>query len=183
MVEAASRSGVILAWIVVVSVVVLIILGFALYGFSGEVHARIWRNIFARLGGPMTFRFLLQPTMATIAALHDGIKDARRGRRPYFWTILHDPEKRAERLREGVISTARIILLGLGMDAIYQFRVLKTFYPGEAVLIAFLLAFLPYLLLREQSRVLQAITMLRPRGRRGTEMGEWHGERNPAVEF
>lgn len=137
-----------MAWIVVVSVVVLIILGFALYGFSGEVHARIWKNIFARIAGPMTFRFLLQPTMATIAALHDGIEDARHGRRPYFWTILHDPEKRAERLREGLVSTSRIILLGLGMDAIYQFRVLKTFYPGEAVLIAFLLAFLPYLLLR-----------------------------------
>jgi hypothetical protein len=148
MVETASRSGIILAWIVVVTVLVLILLGFALYGFSGEVHARIWKNIFARLGGPMTFRFLLQPTMATIAALHDGIKDARLGRAPYFWTILHDPEKRVERLREGVVSTARIILLGLGIDAIYQFRVLKTFYPGEAVLIAFLLAFLPYLLLR-----------------------------------
>jgi hypothetical protein len=149
MVEAASRSGVILAWIVAFSVVVLTILGFAFYGFSGEVHARIWKNIFARLGGSMTFRFLLQPTMATIAALHDGIKDARLGRPPYFWTLLHDPEKRGEYLREGVISTARIILLGLGMDAIYQYRVLKTFYPGEAVLIAFLLAFLPYLLLRE----------------------------------
>jgi hypothetical protein len=148
MVETASRSGIILAWIVVVTVLVLILLGFALYGFSGEVHARIWKNIFARLGGPMTFRFLLQPTMATIAALHDGIKDARLGRAPYFWTILHDPEKRVERLREGVVSTARIILLGLGIDAIYQFRVLKTFYPGEAVLIAFLLAFLPNLLLR-----------------------------------
>ncbi len=147
--EAASRSGVILAWLAIVSVVGLIVLGFALYGFSSEVHTRIWKNIFARLGGPMSFRFLLQPTMGAIAALHDGIKDARLGRPPYFWTLLHDPEKRVEYLREGVISTARIILLGLGMDAIYQFRVLKTFYPGEAVLIAFLLAFLPYLLLRE----------------------------------
>jgi len=34
------------------------------------------------------------------------------------------------------------------MDVIYQLLVLKTFYPGEAVIIAILLAFVPYLLLR-----------------------------------
>ena len=86
--------------------------------------------------------------MALIAALHDGVKDARRGRSPYFWTILHNAQKRGERLREGVVSTARIVLLGLCMDMIYQYKVLKTFYPGEAVLLALLLAFIPYLLLR-----------------------------------
>ena len=34
------------------------------------------------------------------------------------------------------------------MDAIYQATVLKTFYPGEMVVIAVLLAFVPYLVLR-----------------------------------
>jgi hypothetical protein len=34
------------------------------------------------------------------------------------------------------------------MDAIYQVRVLGTFYPGEAAIVALLLAFLPYLLIR-----------------------------------
>jgi hypothetical protein len=96
----------------------------------------------------MTFRFILQPMMAAIAALHDGIRDAQTGRSPYFWTVLTNPAKRAGRLREGLISTARILLLGLGMDAIYQATVLKTFYPGEAAIIAILLAFIPYLLLR-----------------------------------
>ena len=35
-----------------------------------------------RPGGPMTFRFILQPAMAIIAALRDGVHDARVGRRP-----------------------------------------------------------------------------------------------------
>ena len=34
------------------------------------------------------------------------------------------------------------------MDGVYQAIVLKTFYPGEMVLVAILLAFVPYLLLR-----------------------------------
>src|SRR5271166_491692 len=36
---------------------------------------------------------------------------------------------------------ARVILLGLCMDAIYQWIVLKTFYPAEAVIVAMALAF------------------------------------------
>ena len=96
----------------------------------------------------MTFRFVLQPAMAALAALHDGIRDARLGRSPYFWTIVRDPQRRARRLREGLVSTARIILLGLGMDAIYQYKVLDTFYPAEAVIIALTLAVVPYLVLR-----------------------------------
>jgi hypothetical protein len=137
-----------MAWTVVVLAAVLIVLGFAWYGFSAEVHQRIWRDIAERPGGPMSFRFLLQPTMALIAALHDGIQDAGAHRTPYLRAILREPAERGDRLREGLFATARLILLGLGMDAVYQWRVLGTFYPGEALLITFLLAVVPYLVLR-----------------------------------
>jgi hypothetical protein len=137
-----------MAWTVVVLAAVLIVLGFAWYGFSAEVHQRIWRDMAERPGGPMSFRFLLQPTMAFIAAVHDGIQDARVHRTPYLRAVLLEPAERGDRLREGLFATARLVLLGLGMDAIYQWRVLGTFYPGEALLIAFLLAVVPYLVLR-----------------------------------
>jgi hypothetical protein len=96
----------------------------------------------------MTFRFVLQPVMAVIAALHDGIADARAGRTPYVWALITGSHHRVERLNEGLVATARILLLGFGMDAVYQATVLKTFYPGEMVAVAVLLAFVPYLLLR-----------------------------------
>ncbi|MFL4994889.1 MAG: hypothetical protein ACJ8CF_06555 [Microvirga sp.] len=146
--QAAPRGARIMAWLVVVLVAVLVVLGFAWYGFSAEVHQRIWRDIAERPGGPMSFRFLLQPAMAVIAAIHDGVQDARTGRSPYFWTVLSNPSERAGRLREGLLATARLVLIGLGMDVLYQWRVLDTFYPGEALLVALLLAVLPYLLLR-----------------------------------
>ncbi len=53
------------------------------------------------------------------------------------WTAAHTPPAR------GFISTARIILLGVGMDAIYHIKVLKTFYPDEAVIVALALASSP----------------------------------------
>jgi hypothetical protein len=148
MAETATKTQILLARLVVVIAAVLVVLGFIWYGFSAEVHGRIWKDIFDRPGGPMSFRFILQPCMAAIAAFHDGVKDARLGRDPYLWTLLTNSTETVGRLREGLISTARIILLGIGMDAIYQATVLKTFYPGEMVLIAILLAFVPYLLLR-----------------------------------
>ena len=80
----------------------------------------------------MTFRFILQPLMAVIAALRDGVSDARLGRSPYFWSIVRGVESRSARLREGIISTARIMILGVIMDTIYQWRVLHAFYPGQA---------------------------------------------------
>jgi hypothetical protein len=127
---------------------VLVVLGAVLYGVSSEVLQRQWQDLTGRPGGPMAFRFFLQPAMAAIAATHDGIRDTQLGRSPYFWTIVNDPAKRAGRLREGWVSTARIMLLGIGMDLIYQLTALGAFYPGEAVLIAIALAFIPYVLLR-----------------------------------
>lgn len=148
MTETASTIKIFLARLVVVLMIAFIVIGVTWYGFSADVRQRVWQNLLDRPGGPMTFRFILQPIMAAIAALYDGIKDARTGRSPYFWTILTNPAKRGSLLHEGLISTARIILLGLCMDAIYQIIVFKTFHPVEAVVIALFLAFVPYLLLR-----------------------------------
>lgn len=128
--------------------VVFVVLGVSWYGISLAVWKRIWQNLLDRPTGPMTFRFILQPSMAVIAAFYDGIKDAKSGRSPYLWTMLLNPATRGTRLHEGLISTARIILLGLCMDVIYQFIEFKTFHPAEAAIIALLLAFVPYLLLR-----------------------------------
>jgi hypothetical protein len=148
MTETVSKTKLLLARFVVALMLVFVVLGMVLYGFSAEVFERIWQNMLDRTGGPMTFRFFLQPVMASIAALFDGIKDARAGRSSYLWTILTDPARRAGRLHEGLISTARIILLGLCMDVIYQLIEFETFHPAETVIIALLLALVPYVLMR-----------------------------------
>lgn len=148
MADTVTRTQLLLARGVVGAAVLLVAFGLFRYGFSTEVLGRIGRNIAERPGGSMAFRFILQPVMAAVAALHDGARDARLGRSPYLWTILTKRSEDAPSLRDGVIATARIILLGLVMDAIYQVVVLDTFYPAEIVIVAVLLAFIPYVLLR-----------------------------------
>jgi hypothetical protein len=137
-----------MTWAVMVLTVVLLALGILWYGWSLDVHQRFWVDIFDRVHGPMTFRFLLQPAMALVAAIPDGIRDARLGHKAFFWSALWDPNAPKGRLREGLTSTARVVLLGLSMDAIYQLKVLDHFYPVEALMMAILLAVIPYFVLR-----------------------------------
>jgi hypothetical protein len=149
--DAPSKTQILQAQIASLLVVGLLALGVAWYGISDESLGRLWTDILDRPGGPMTFRFILQPAMAIIAALRDGFHDARLGRRPYIWALIHGVRGsggRSGRLWEGIVSTARILILGVIMDIIYQWKVLDTFYPGQSAVIAILLAFIPYLLLR-----------------------------------
>src|SRR5262245_48701397 len=104
--EAPSRGVQIFTWTVVGITAVLLAAGALWHGISLDVHHRFWNDMFARFGGPMTFRFFLQPTMAAIAALHDGIRDAR-AHSSWF------DSSGSSQLREGLRSTARILLLGI----------------------------------------------------------------------
>jgi hypothetical protein len=144
---APSKSAIVQARVAILLIAGLLALGALWYGVSFENFNRLWRDLLDRPGGPMTFRFILQPAMAIIAALRDGVSDARLGRTPYLAAIMRG-EERSALLWEGIISTARILILGVVMDSVYQWLVLKTFYPGQAAVIAILLAFVPYLLLR-----------------------------------
>jgi hypothetical protein len=109
---------------------------------------RIWENLGRRIGGPMTFRIVLQPAMAIFFAVRAGLEDGRTGKPPYFFAILSDPAHRRNMLKEGWKATARIFVLAIVMDVIYQIMVFRWFYPGEALIVAFLLACVPYLLTR-----------------------------------
>ena len=113
-----------------------------------DMTTRLWHDLLARPSGPFAFRFLLQPTMAAIAAIRAGIVDARTGRSPYFLALWTEPAERKARVREGLSATTRIFVLGLAMDAIYQFVMFRKFYPGEALVVSVVLAVVPYFLIR-----------------------------------
>jgi hypothetical protein len=134
---------------VIVVAIALVVTGALWYGVSLKVVEQFWHDLIERPDGPMRLRFILQPLMATIAAIRDGLKDARSGRSPYFTIVLGNLRERAGLLREGLNATARIIALGLVMDVIYQAIVFKTFYPDQALVVALVLAFVPYLIIRD----------------------------------
>lgn len=110
--------------------------------------ARITENLAGRITGPLTLRLILQPTMALFFAFRDGLKDGRDGRPPYFWALLFGSVNRRALIRSGWKSIGKVFIMAVVIDAIYQFIALRWFYPGEALIVAFILACIPYLLIR-----------------------------------
>ena len=113
-----------------------------------ELLQRILENLGARIDGPLHFRVFLQPFMALVFASLDGLKDAKAGKSAYFWSLATTPSHRKELLRDGWKSFGKIFILALVLDLIFQIKVLGTVYPGELVVVALVLAVLPYVLMR-----------------------------------
>ncbi len=112
------------------------------------VMQRLAEDLLARPSGPLALRFVVQPLMAAALAIRDGMRDARAGQSPYLRALLTDRRQRLARLHEGVVATARLMVMALAVDAAYQLIELRTFYPGEAAIVVAVFAFLPYLLIR-----------------------------------
>jgi hypothetical protein len=113
-----------------------------------ELVTRFFENLAGRVGGPLNFRLILQPIMAILFAIRDGRKDAREGRAPYFWSLFTHSAHRRDLLREGWKAIAKVFVMATIVDLVYQITVFRWFYPGEALVVAFVLAFVPYLLIR-----------------------------------
>jgi len=101
-----------------------------------------------RTTGPLTMRLILQPTMATLLAIRAGIADAKAGRPPYFWSMITNPEGRRELLVNGWKNVHKLFFMAIVLDAIYQLIVFKWIYLVQAVVVACVLALVPYGLLR-----------------------------------
>jgi hypothetical protein len=113
-----------------------------------DVLARIWNDLFGRLTGPLTLRLYLQPAMAMLFALRDGLKDARAGRPAYLWTVFSHPEERRRLLAEGWKAIGKVFILAILLDVVYQLMVFRRIYPVEVLDVAVILAVVPYALLR-----------------------------------
>ena len=101
-----------------------------------------------RATGPLTLRLILQPTVSAFLAIRAGLKDARAGRTPYLWTISHDHAAREDLLREGWKDLRKIFLMALLLDGVYQVIVFHWIYLLQAVIVALVLAVVPYVVLR-----------------------------------
>jgi hypothetical protein len=113
-----------------------------------DILARFFQDMGDRFTGPMWFRIILQPSVAAFLAIKHGLNDARTGRPLYFWTILTDPSSRRRRLIEGGKAVGKVFCLAVILDVVYQYIVLRWIYPFETLFVAFMLAGVPYLLLR-----------------------------------
>ena len=113
-----------------------------------EFFARVWEMLIGRVDGPFTFRLVIQPTVAAIFAIRAGWRDAREGRPPYLWSVFTNAATRRDLLRQGWADVGKVFIVAVVLDLTYELFAYRWVYPGQAVIVAAVLAFMPYLLIR-----------------------------------
>ena len=113
-----------------------------------QFFARAWEQLVGRLDGPMFFRFVLQPMVATVLAVRAGLADARAHRPPSLWTVATDRGARGGLIRDGFNDVGRVFIVAVLLDIIYQLMVFQWVFPVQSLLVAAALAIVPYLLVR-----------------------------------
>lgn len=143
-----------------------------------EAFWRGWENLFGRLDGPMSFRLILQPAVASFFAIRAGLRDARAGRLPFLACFFAKSQHRRELLRQSWKDVGTVFIVALILDSVYQLIVHSGIYTIELLMAATILALVPYVLLRGLvTRVARPHLAGTPAGGRP---GNGEAERSPA---
>lgn len=115
-----------------------------MYPFSRQ----FWSDIAARISGPGAFRFIVQPLVAVILGIRDGISDAKVGKPPYVLGILLHPELRHEMWQTALASILKPVIFATVLDAIFQYLILRRIHPVTAIIVGTFLMGVPYIAAR-----------------------------------
>lgn len=120
-----------------------------------DILQRVWENLVARTEGPLNLRIFIQPTVSIVFAVLAALRDAKAQTTPFLRRVqLADRAGRHIAMKELWKDVGKVFILGTTFDIVYQLLVIfrlrteTAFYPLESLLVAFMLAMLPYLLLR-----------------------------------
>jgi len=125
-----------------------------------EMFSRGWKELIARDSGFLHIRLILQPLVATLLAIRSGLRDARTGRPLFFWAAVRDPAQRRSLSRQLWTDVGKLFLVATALDVIYQIIVFQWFYPVQTLIVAVMLAIIPYLVVRGLTN--RIVTHLRP---------------------
>ncbi len=120
-----------------------------------EAIAQEWEHFKARSRGPLRFRCVMQPTVASILAIRAGIRDARAGRHAYLWGAITSATDRKELLTGSLRHLLTPFVTAIVLDVIYQIILHRrkittgrTIHVLELIYTALVLAVVPYIILR-----------------------------------
>jgi hypothetical protein len=118
-----------------------------------DILRRSWENMVGRSIGPMNLRLVIQTAVA--------------GRPAFLWAAITNPAYRHELLRQGARDVGKVFVVSVVLDAAYQLIVERGVFLLELLVVATVLAIVPYVLIR--GPVSRLATALRQR----TDRGAW----------
>ena len=115
----------------------------------GDFISMHWHHLIGRIGGPLSFRLIIQPLVAAFFGLRAGLRDAREGRPAFGWHLFTTKlGNRRELIRDGWKHIGKLFLAAIVIDVGYQIYVLRWIYPGQALIVATVLAVPSYVVIR-----------------------------------
>jgi hypothetical protein len=105
-------------------------------------------HLLGRFSGPLNFRLVVMPLVVSFLALRGHWTDVREGRPTIFGAFVTDPVKRRRLFRSALTDIDKVLVMAIVLDTVYQLWVFRRVYPGEALMVAFLCAVVPYVLVR-----------------------------------
>jgi hypothetical protein len=105
-------------------------------------------HLLGRASGPLHFRLFVMPLVVTFLAIRAHLRDVREGKPTRLLAFLRDPTERRRLRRSALRDIGKVFIVACVLDITYQILVLRSFYPGEMLVIAVGCAVVPYVLVR-----------------------------------
>jgi hypothetical protein len=122
-------------------------------------------QLFGRASGPFHLRLIIQPCVAAATAVRAAFRDVRENNPPFFWAVVTQPEARKQLIESGWKDIGKVFVLAVVLDCVYQLVVLRDFHVLQTLIVALVVAVLPYLLVRgPAARFLRRTKSLTPAG-------------------
>ena len=113
-----------------------------------DTLSRSIEQLIARADGPLHFRLVVMPTVVTILAIRAHLRDVREGKPIFFGAFVTSPTERRRLFRSGLKDFGRVFVIACVLDTAYQLMALRSFHPGQMLIVAVVCAIVPYFLVR-----------------------------------
>ena len=113
-----------------------------------QMVSLFFEELGGRASGPLNFRLVVMPTMATLFGIRAGLRDAREGKPTFLWGILTQPAGRAAAFQSAVKDVGKVFVMAVIMDTAYQLIALRGLRLLQVLVVAVACAIVPYVLVR-----------------------------------
>jgi hypothetical protein len=100
------------------------------------------------LGGNFQIRLILQPLIGSLLGVRYGLRDAKRGRPPYFKAMVQHRGDRRARFKESLRDVVVPLCVAFILDSILQRMINHRIRPLVSLIVGGLLVYLPFMIFR-----------------------------------
>jgi len=112
----------------------------------GDFLSQHWHHLIGRINGPLSFRLVIQPLVASVLGIRAGLRDARQGQPPFGWHLLTTRHgNRPQLLQQAWKNIRNLFFVAIVMDVVYEIYVLHWIYPLQLLIVATVLAVPTYI--------------------------------------